>query len=132
MSQEKVDQYKKEKKNRKANIKKEKRRKLMWKIFGPILALLVIALIGAGIYFIPQWTNNKAQEAQADEIDYEQLMELLNQSGDSTAETENSGSDSVAEDAESDDASETNTDTMESSDSNESTTTTEEYTILQN
>ena len=30
MSQEKVDQYKKEKKNRKANIKKEKRRKLMW------------------------------------------------------------------------------------------------------
>ena len=61
MSQEKVDQYKKEKKNRKANIKKEKRRKLMWKIFGPILALLVIALIGAGIYFIPQWTNEKVQ-----------------------------------------------------------------------
>lgn len=94
MSQEKVDQYKKEKKNRKANLKKEKRRKLMWKIFGPILALLVIALIGAGIYFIPQWTNDKVQEAQADEIDYEQLMELLNQSTDSQSnnsivETEN-------------------------------------------
>ena len=115
MSQEKVDQYKKEKKNRKANIKKEKRRKLMWKIFGPILAILVIALIGAGIYFIPQWTNNKAQEAQADEIDYEQLMELLNQStdsqsGDSTAETEVSDSDSVTEEDETDNAPETNTD----------------------
>lgn len=131
MSQEKVDQYKKEKKNRKANIKKEKRRKLMWKIFGPILAILVIALIGASIYFIPQWTNNKAQEAQADEIDYEQLMEMLNQStdsqsGDSTIETENSGSDSVTEDAATDDASETNTDTLETPDSDETATTTEE------
>ena len=123
MSQEKVDQYKKEKKNRKANIKKAKRRKL----FGPILALLVIALIGAGIYFIPQWTNNKAQEAQSDEIDYEQLMELLNQSSDSqssnsTVETENSGSDSVAEEDETDNASETNTDASESSSDNGSTT----------
>ncbi len=131
MSQEKVDQYKKEKKNRKANIKKEKRRKLMWKIFGPILAILVIALIGASIYFIPRWTNNKAQEAQADEIDYEQLMEMLNQStdsqsGDSTIETENSGSDSVTEDAATDDASETNTDTLETPDSDETATTTEE------
>lgn len=131
MSQEKVDQYKKEKKNRKANIKKEKRRKLMWKIFGPILAILVIALIGAGIYFIPQWTNNKAQEAQADEIDYEQLMELLNQStdsqsGDSTAETEVSDSDSVAEEDETDNAPETNTDISESSADNESTSTAEE------
>ena len=131
MSQEKVDQYKKEKKNRKANIKKEKRRKLMWKIFGPILAILVIALIGASIYFIPRWTNNKAQEAQADEIDYEQLMEMLNQStdsqsGDSTIETENSGSDSVTEDAATDDASETNTDTLETPDSDEAATTTEE------
>ena len=131
MSQEKVDQYKKEKKNRKANIKKEKRRKLMWKIFGPILAILVIALICAGIYFIPQWTNNKAQEAQADEIDYEQLMELLNQStdsqsGDSTAETEVSDSDSVAEEDETDNAPETNTDISESSADNESTSTAEE------
>ena len=131
MSQEKVDQYKKEKKNRKANIKKEKRRKLMWKIFGPILAILVIALIGASIYFIPRWTNNKAQEAQADEIDYEQLMEMLNQStdsqsGNSTIETENSGSDSVTEDAATDDASETNTDTLETPDSDETATTTEE------
>ena len=131
MSQEKVDQYKKEKKNRKANIKKEKRRKLMWKIFGPILAILVIALIGASIYFIPRWTNNKAQEAQADEIDYEQLMEMLNQStdsqsGNSTIETENSGSDSVTEDAATDDASETNTDTLETPDSDETATTTGE------
>ena len=131
MSQEQEDQYKKEKKNRKANIKQETRRKLMWKIFGPILAILVIALIGASIYFIPRWTNNKAQEAQADEIDYEQLMEMLNQStdsqsGDSTIETENSGSDSVTEDAATDDASETNTDTLETPDSDETATTTEE------
>ena len=95
------------------------------------MATLVIALIGASIYFIPRWTNNKAQEAQADEIDYEQLMEMLNQStdsqsGDSTIETENSGSDSVTEDAATDDASETNTDTLETPDSDETATTTEE------
>ena len=95
MSQEKVDQYKKEKKNRKANMKKAKRRKLMWKIFGPILALLVIALIGAGIYFIPQWTNEKVQETSADEIDYEQLMEMINQStvSESSVEPDESAAD---------------------------------------
>ena len=47
MSQEKVDQYKKEKKNRKANMKKAKRHKKLWKIFGPVLAVLIVALIGA-------------------------------------------------------------------------------------
>ncbi len=86
MSQEKVDQYKKEKKNRKANMKKAKRHKKMWKIFGPILAILIVALIGAGIYFIPQWTNQKVEETQADQIDYDQLMQMINQSVGSTSE----------------------------------------------
>lgn len=79
MSQAKVDQYKAEKKNRKANMKKEKRKKLLWKIFGPIIAILVIALIGVGVYFIPQWTNQKAGTEQGEEIDYDQLMQMINQ-----------------------------------------------------
>lgn len=97
MSQEKVDQYKKEKKNRKANMKKAKRHKKLWKIFGPVLAVLIVALIGAGIYFIPRWTNQKVEESQTDQIDYDQLMQMLNQSAgsistDSTGSTDSSGS----------------------------------------
>lgn len=100
MSQEKVDQYKKEKKNRKANMKKAKRHKKLWKIFGPVLAVLIVALIGAGIYFIPRWTNQKVEESQTDQIDYDQLMQMLNQSAgsistdstDSTESTDSSGS----------------------------------------
>lgn len=78
MSQEKVDKYKEEKKGRKARLEKEKRRKKFWKVFGPILALVVIAGIGAGIYYIPILTNQAAQNQN--EIDMEALLEMLNAS----------------------------------------------------
>lgn len=95
MSQEKVDQYKKEKKNRKANMKKAKRHKKLWKIFGPVLAVLIVALIGAGIYFIPHWTNQKVEESKTDQIDYDQLMQMLNQSAGSISSDSSGSADST-------------------------------------
>ena len=79
MSQAKVDKYKEEKKNRKAQLEKQKKRKKMWKILGPVLALVIIAGIGAGIYYIPILTNQAAQENSGD-LDMDELMELLNSS----------------------------------------------------
>lgn len=79
MSQQKVDKYKEEKKNRKAQLEKQKKRQKIWKVLGPVLALAIIAGIGAGIYYIPILTNQAAQE-NSGEIDMDELMELLNAS----------------------------------------------------
>lgn len=79
MSQEKVNKYKEEKKNRKALLEKQKKRKKLWKVLGPVLSLILIAGIGAGIYYIPILTNQAAQE-NSGEIDMDELMELLNAS----------------------------------------------------
>lgn len=79
MSQQKVDKYKEEKKNRKAQLEKQKKRQKIWKVLGPVLALAIIAGIGAGIYYIPILTNQASQE-NSDEIDMDELMELLNAS----------------------------------------------------
>lgn len=89
MSQEKVNKYKEEKKNRKARLEKEKKRKKFWKIFGPVLAVLIVAAIGAGIYYIPRLTNKAAQQQSAQEIDMDALMEMLNSSvsGNTTTST---------------------------------------------
>lgn len=79
MSQQKVDKYKEEKKNRKAQLEKQKKRKKMWKVFGPVLALIIIAGIGAGIYYVPILANQTAQE-NSGEIDMDELMDLINSS----------------------------------------------------
>lgn len=78
MSQEKVDLYKAQKKNRKKNAEIERRKKAFWKVFGPLITLLVIALIGAGIYFIPKWTVKASKSPSADEVSTEDLLELFN------------------------------------------------------
>lgn len=80
MSQEKVDRYKEEKKNRKARIEKEKRRKKLWNVLGPVLAVVIIAAIGAGIYYMPRLTNNASQNSAGEEIDMDALMEMINSS----------------------------------------------------
>lgn len=79
MSQQKVDKYKEEKKNRKVLLEKQKKRKKMWKVLGPLLALVIVAGIGAGIYYIPILTNRAAQE-NSGEMDMDELMDLLNSS----------------------------------------------------
>ena len=54
MSQEKVDRYKEYKKNRKENLEKEKkatkRRQLIWKIVGCVVALALVVALGITIY----------------------------------------------------------------------------------
>ena len=50
MSQEKVERYKKEKANRKKNIKKEKVRKAICKAAAVVVLILVIAGIGYSSY----------------------------------------------------------------------------------
>lgn len=83
MSQEKVDKYKEEKKNRKARLEKEKRRQKFWKFFGPVLAIAIVAVIGLGIYFIPELTNKAKQNAassSSEEIDIDALTEMINAS----------------------------------------------------
>lgn len=89
MSQEKVDKYKEEKKNRKARLEKEKRRKKFWKFFGPVLAVLVVAALGAGIYYIPRLTSKAAQQQSSEEIDLDELMEMLNSSLSDNSTSEN-------------------------------------------
>lgn len=79
MSQQKVDKYKEEKKNRKVLLEKQKKREKMWKVLGPLLALVIVAGIGAGIYYIPILINRAAQE-NSGEMDMDELMELLNSS----------------------------------------------------
>lgn len=79
MSHEKVNKYKEEKKNRKVRLEKEKKRKKLWKILGPVLALVIVAGIGAGIYYMPVLTNKAAQNS-SDEIDMDELMDIINSS----------------------------------------------------
>jgi hypothetical protein len=49
MSQAKVDQYKKEKANRKETIAKEKRKKLIMKLCGGVVGLALVAWVGISI-----------------------------------------------------------------------------------
>lgn len=85
MSQAKVDKYKEEKKNRKAQMEKEKRRKKMWKILTPVIAIAVVAMIGALAYFMPKLTNQYATPADyqiinSEEMDTEEIMNIINSS----------------------------------------------------
>lgn len=49
MSQQKVDRYKKEKYNRKQQLQKEKRQRLLYRIFGSIAAVAIVCWIGLSI-----------------------------------------------------------------------------------
>ena len=50
MSQEKVDRYKEQKANRKQIMKKEKMEKLVWKIGGYLVLLVLVGWIGWSTY----------------------------------------------------------------------------------
>ena len=51
MSQEKVDRYKEEKKNRAKIMAKEKREWMMVKLGGCVLAVAIVAWIGVSVYY---------------------------------------------------------------------------------
>lgn len=72
MSQEKVDRYKKEKANRKQNIKKEKFRNVFRKCAVGVVGLALIGWIGYSAYGTYESRKPK-EEAQ---IDYSALMDL--------------------------------------------------------
>lgn len=50
MSQAKVDRYKEQKANRQQIMKKEKREKMLWKIGGSLLAIVLVGWIGFSAY----------------------------------------------------------------------------------
>ena len=50
MSQQKVDRYKKEKYNRKQQLKKEKRQHLLYSIAGSIAAVAIVTWIAFSVY----------------------------------------------------------------------------------
>ncbi len=50
MSQQKVDQYKKEKYNRKKQLQKDKRNRLIYKITGTVIAAAIVGWIGFSVY----------------------------------------------------------------------------------
>lgn len=50
MSQQKVDQYKKEKYSRKQQLQKEKRQHLVYNIVGGVAAVAIVGWIGFSVY----------------------------------------------------------------------------------
>ena len=116
MSQQKVDEYKEEKKGRKERLKKEKIQKKIWMILGPILAIVIIGGLGALVYFLPTLTD-KAQSAVAasngtdesvsgDQIDYDELIRLLNEQQAANGSADAQGTDAEGTTAPSDAAAE--------------------------
>ena len=77
MSQAKVDQYKKEKANRKETLAKEKRQKMIIKICGSVVVLAIVAWMGVSL--VTSIYENRPQETvyvNTDEID--NYLESLN------------------------------------------------------
>jgi len=70
MSQAKVDQYKKEKANRKETIAKEKRQKMITKICSGAVLLVILAWIGIStVDFIVESRPKKTVYVETTEID---------------------------------------------------------------
>lgn len=63
MSQKKVDQYKKDKANRKKIIAKQKREALLLKLAGIVITLAFIGFIGSSVYF--KWFKEDEAETVA-------------------------------------------------------------------
>lgn len=50
MSQQKVDQYKKEKYNRKKQLQQEKRERIMYSVIGSVAGIALVVWIGFSVY----------------------------------------------------------------------------------
>lgn len=94
MSQAKIDQYKKEKANRKANVKKAKTKKKLG-LFGGIAAgIIVVGLLVWGIVATVQdggltKINDKKNELKEQQIVTQEFLEFMNsQNTDDTDVTE--------------------------------------------
>ena len=74
MSQEKVDRYKKEKANRKKNMKKEKFQNILRKCAVALVGFVLIGWIGFSAYN----TYESKQPKEEAQIDYSSLTNLYN------------------------------------------------------
>lgn len=92
MSQTKIDEYKKEKANRKANAKKARAKKKLSVVGAIAAAVVVVGLLVWGIVATVQdggltTIKNKQEEAANQQLVTQELIEYLNSSTDTT-ETE--------------------------------------------
>ena len=76
MSQEKVDRYKEEKKNRQKIMKKENRHERAIKACGILVALVLVGWIGYSGY--SQFTKGKAAEGKNYSVDTAALDDFMN------------------------------------------------------
>ncbi len=77
MSQEKVERYKKEKANRKKDLKKQKRKVWISRIVGVIFALALTAFIGWSVYVTFIRENPSASNGETVSFSEEELSSLL-------------------------------------------------------
>ena len=74
MSQEKVDRYKEQKKNRKDIIKKEKRKVAIEKTIAGIVCLAIVVWLGYSIYDL-----NIGSKTTTNEVDITAISDYLNE-----------------------------------------------------
>ena len=86
MSQEKVDRYKEQKRNRDKILKKEKRQARILKIGGIVVALVLVGWIGFSTYL--RATDRSNATGKTYSVDTASLDEYLNNMSVEEAETE--------------------------------------------
>ena len=98
MSQAKVDQYKKEKANRKKTMAKDKAKSIIAKICGTIVGIALVAWIGvSAVYFVidNRLVNKFFVQTDALENFFDELYEEETEAGTETTEKEESKTDST-------------------------------------
>ena len=75
MSQEKVNRYKEEKKNRKELLAKEKKQKAIRRVVGTVIAVVFVAWVGFSA--VDTYQNSRPREVV--EVDYTAVDEFLNE-----------------------------------------------------
>lgn len=114
MSQKKVDAYKKEKRNRKKNLAREKR----MKVVRSCIAILCICLLAGIVYYIAKNpSDSTTSTTQADkELLQQELLEQLTENGASV--TSGDSDTTVSDDTASDDNGSENTDSSKADSEN--------------
>lgn len=86
MSQEKVDRYKEEKKNRQKMIKKQKFQSFLFKTAGVLVAVVLVGWIGYSVY--DGITSGKAAESKTYSVNTAAVDDYLNGMSATESETE--------------------------------------------
>ena len=101
MSQEKVDRYKEEKKNRKKIIKKQRFQSILFKTAGTLVAVILVGWVGYSAY--DTITSGAAADSKTYSMDTTAVDEYLNEmaaaqtESESEAETESEAAESESE-----------------------------------